>query len=82
MNFEVSEKKVKTVCNDRDFKGRFKQKYKAGEKNLAGCILKDVNENDWKEVKKDEKGNRYYKCLKCNKEGTRKDNRNKHKCRP
>ena len=47
MNFEVSEKKVKTVCNDRDFGGRFKQKYKIGERAADGSIIKEVNDANW-----------------------------------
>ena len=48
MSFDTV-KKAKTSYNERDFSGRFKSKYKEGDKNLAGCILRNVVESDWKE---------------------------------
>lgn len=66
LNFEVSEKKAKTVCNERDICGRFKQKYKTGERTANGHIIKQVIEDDWKLLQeKDKNGNSYYLCLKC-----------------
>ena len=78
----VTEKKAKTVYNEREVTGRFKQKYKVGDKAADGSIIKEVIESDWVLVEKDKKGNSYYKCLKCEKvPRIRKDDRKKHTCK-
>ena len=78
----VTEKKAKTVYNERDVTGRFKQKYKIGEKAQDGSIIKEVIEENWKFVDKDKKGNSYFKCLKCEKAAkVLKSDRKKHTCK-
>ena len=43
----VTEKKPKTVFSEREATGRFKQKYKIGDKASDGSIIKEVDEGAW-----------------------------------
>ena len=43
----ISGKKARTVCSERGFSGRFKQKYKVGDKAADGSIIKEVIEENW-----------------------------------
>lgn len=70
-------------CISRTTNGRFEGKYKIGDKTVAGNLIKEVNKDDWEFVRKDNKGNSYYKCKKkgCNKASVRKDARRIHSCK-
>jgi len=61
--------------------GRFEPKYKVGDKTASGAIIKEVNEEEWKLVSKDKKGNKSYQCLKCSKQPIRGDHRSVHGCK-
>ena len=66
----------------RSTNGRFEGKYKVGDKTASGVLVKEVIENDWEFIGKDKKGNRYYKCLKCDRAPkTRKEHRKIHSCK-
>ena len=59
--------------------GRFEAKYKVGDRTTSGSIIKKVREEDWKFVRKDQKGNSYFECVQCSKQ-MRNDNRRTHVC--
>jgi hypothetical protein len=52
----------------RSSSGRFEAKYKVGEKTAGGAIIREVIEGNLQLIEKDKKGNKIYKCLKCNKQ--------------
>ena len=73
---------MKFISNQRNSNGRFEGKYKVGDKTASGAIIKEIKEEEWKEVAKDQKGNRYFKCLNCLKAPrVLKSDRKKHSCR-
>jgi hypothetical protein len=49
----------------RSTNGRFEGKYKVGDKTVGGAVIKEIKEEDWELIKKDQKGNKLYSCLKC-----------------
>jgi hypothetical protein len=59
--------------------GRFEAKYKVGDRTTSGSIIKEVREEYWKFVRKDQKGNSYFECTQCSKQ-MRNDNRRTHVC--
>jgi hypothetical protein len=75
------EKLESKSLTNRTIDGRFEGKYKIGDKAADGSIIKEVREEDWVFVERDNKWNSYYKCLHCIKAArVRKGDRKKHLC--
>jgi hypothetical protein len=66
----------------RSTTGRFEAKYKVGDRTAGGAIIKEVIESDWEFLEKDKKGNKYYKCLHCERASrVMKSDRRTHNCK-
>ena len=51
-----------------------------GSKLSNRAIVKNVIEQEWEFIRTDEKSNKYYACMLCNKKNVRGDNRRTHTC--
>ena len=79
---EAPEGKSNLSKISRSTNGRFEAKYKVGDKAANGSLIKEIKEEDWKFVARDNKGNSYYKCLKCVQAlRVLKSDRKKHSCK-
>ena len=72
---------ARSSATNRSGVGRYEAKLSVGDRTKSGAVVKEVFEDQWKFIKHDKKGNKFFTCLKCQKMAVRGDSRKLHACK-